>query len=113
MKLQVTDLRIGNLIWLGDGETKVDINTLRDFDVVGSLHDPIPLTEEWLLKFGFKFWGGEGMMLSNGRGQYVFSNITFYRLDSGLLIFLSNMDHVHQLQNLYFSLTGEELTTEE
>ena len=79
--------------------------------------EPILLTEEWILKFGFKKtdckceceednleyyeknklticnWGGKGFVMSNA-----FSH--------GLRI---NLIYVHQLQNLYFVLIGEEL----
>ena len=71
---------------------------------------PIPLTEEWLLKFGFenlsltpKFDGSK-------------CNFTFYwEVDEIVLrenyedIFITRISYVHQLQNLYFALTGEEL----
>jgi len=77
----------------------------RDLDI-----DPIPLTEEWLLKFGFenlsltpKFDGSK-------------CNFTFYwEVDEIVLrenyedIFITRISYVHQLQNLYFALTGEEL----
>ncbi len=68
---------------------------------------PIPLTEEWLVKFGleciddayyyntFKLYHD----WANNKGQY------FY-IDYNKIIFTK---HVHQLQNLYFALTGEEL----
>ena len=76
---------------------------------------PIPLTEDWLLKFGFE--------KSN-------SNTEFYTFDlSKLSIHLKSkqyadgrtyfnswciiekqIEYVHQLQNLYYCLTGSELT---
>ena len=77
--------------------------------------DPIPLTEEWLLKFGF---------ISNpymDRYEIKLISSGFFHIEcdktKGILqlwceqlpqaIFIK---HVHQLQNLYFALTGEELT---
>lgn len=72
--------------------------------------EPIPLTEEWLLKFGFEKKGKR------------FSKDWFYLWDEcGSIVFaLAEMhdevgtylpiQHVHQLQNLYFALTGKELT---
>lgn len=75
--------------------------------------NPIPLTEEWLLKFGFlrdgayyshqnlnilaaraKIGGGEVFVMPNNK-------------------FANELKYVHQLQNLYFVLTGEELKTAE
>jgi hypothetical protein len=62
---------------------------------------PIPLTEEWLLKFGFKplqkDWQKKGLIIhTRKRGFIVRKSIP-------------QIHHVHQLQNLYFALTGEEL----
>ena len=70
---------------------------------------PIPLTEEWLLKFGFErsvakrnsnifTLMGEGISIFKEKG-YWYSTFTQR----------SSIKHVHQLQNLYFTLTGEEL----
>jgi len=69
---------------------------------------PIPLTEEWLFKFGFEIGYNKTKMLD------------VYCKDFGFLIERSNggnfyykkvyVQHVHQLQNLYFALSGEELT---
>ena len=78
---------------------------------------PIPLTEEWLVKFGFKFtdefdFNLKGLSLDGGvchfsfdmfRGLYNIENCDFVELPTFV-------KHVHQLQNLYFALTGEELT---
>lgn len=63
-------------------------------------YEPIPLTEEWLLKFGFNGWdkGNYTMILSNGN-FFEFGNII-----------AQNIKYVHQLQNLYFVLVGEELS---
>lgn len=71
---------------------------------------PIPLTGEWLVKLGFSMAeldmyhifhekSGVGIKYHRDAGGYIFS----YGI-SQVPIF-----HVHQLQNLYFALTGEEL----
>jgi len=84
--------------------------------------NPIPLTEEWLLRFGFMkdhkkynpsildtitFW-------NSGLGFKSIINGTRFRLEIGndATVFSSgiNIDYVHTLQNLFFSLTGEKLT---
>jgi len=66
---------------------------------------PIPLTEEWLLKFGFDDLGTYGY----GRGNFhiCLHENEFYFSINNRKVFIK---HVHQLQNLYFALTGEELT---
>jgi len=115
-KLDVRELRIGNTVWLGDGETRVDINLLRDFSLIGHLHEPIPLTEEWLVKMGFECTGDRcNKEASNGLfrvwvwgffgEEYHIQRIGEKRGDL-------EIKHVHQLQNLYFALNGEELTIE-
>jgi hypothetical protein len=76
---------------------------------------PIHLTEEWLLKFGFdKKVGSQTtyfkksyfpFFLHTKAGKWSLSYNNEY--DDG------EIKHVHQLQNLYFALTGEELTIKE
>ena len=68
---------------------------------------PITLTEEWLIKFGFKKYRG------NFYGDYILNG---YKLDEqfkffvqGSSVVLRELKYVHQLQNLYYSLTGKEL----
>jgi len=68
---------------------------------------PIPLTEEWLIKLGAKkdkidntyYLSELEIMLPN-----------FFRYKTSII---SRIDYVHQLQNLYFVLTGEELKQQE
>ena len=68
---------------------------------------PIPITEEWLLKFGFekqtdvcgfKWHKGNFYILQVGKNS-------FY-CDYSLVFAI---DYIHQLQNLYFALTQKEL----
>lgn len=73
-------------------------------------YDPIPLTKEWLINFGFEsvnfdhgfMLNGFCVMLSEVRVtiNYRFLLSSHY-WDKGLM--------VHQLQNLYFALMGWEL----
>lgn len=76
---------------------------------------PIPLTEEWILKFGFINNDGDYEIEIGRQGfRLVLAQDTdwllLYRDDIGCnynaLIFI---DYIHQLQNLYYALTGEEL----
>lgn len=79
---------------------------------------PVPLTKEWLLKFGyrqgsmkncyFKEWGRNGVEII----------VHDYHYKGGFEVQLSeskykSVESVHQLQNLYFALTGEELTIQD
>jgi hypothetical protein len=81
--------------------------------------EPIPLTEEWFLKLGFNY---HNPFQDEDSDFYVFQiktskgeSITFgYASDvngwfTDRLLITVNIYYVHQLQNLYFALTGEEL----
>jgi len=72
-------------------------------------YKPIPLNEEWLVKFGFEkdksaFIYGYYALYNN---EIYWSGGVYSACDS-----ISNIEikYVHQLQNLIFALTGEELT---
>lgn len=100
--MNVNELRVGNLLEYGDGFIRVDINVLRDLNVyLQSGLKPIRLTVEWLLKAGFKYNDG---IYENEKNT--FSLNTLYELD---WYELAPCKYVHQLQNLYFALIGEEL----
>lgn len=77
-----------------------------------TVFNPIPLTEELLISAGFE----KEDMADLGIHVYIpISETADYCLNwSGGTIWLEQHDTgiklVHQLQNLYFSLTGEELT---
>lgn len=71
------------------------------------MFDPIPLTEEWLLKFGFSIKGFKGGY------QICTSSLGGWILDNGFSCVGIEFEYVHQLQNLYFALTNEELKIKE
>ena len=104
--MKATELRIGNLVWndIQNIPVKVNLKILAEQEIYYENDEkswkPIPLTEEWLLKFGFKkedeYWNYKGFKLWFEKG--------FYHINSEYLI---HIDYVHQLQNLFFALTGE------
>lgn len=69
---------------------------------------PIPLTEEWLLKFGFEDRNILGFFSKDSFTIHFGQKLVFYKGDRVLKNF-DNLEFVHQLQNLFFVLTGEEL----
>ncbi len=118
-----SELRIGNLVLvpehLGlDVYTKPKIETEVFSISEGGINNepfenitfgisqiaPIPLTKEYLLRFGFNGLdkGPLTVILTNGN--------VFYQRESMDNNPISNIKYVHQLQNLYFALTGEELS---
>lgn len=116
--MEARELRIGNIIEHGDdGIASVSGYGIYQMSTTenGGIQyckdwKPIPLTEEWLLKFGF-----DKKPTQKIRSWYKKNNIMVsvnvdslvYYKDVGIE---NNIKHVHQLQNLYFALTGEELT---
>ena len=125
MGLSATELRIGNyhLYHIVDpmderGEydevCQIDV---EDFRILESFdcpeYKPIPLTEKWLLKFGFKrvdmmfenasmlYWRKDDFIINDERNVILFN-------DKETMMKI-HCEYVHQLQNLYFALTGEEL----
>jgi hypothetical protein len=75
-----------------------DIEHFSDFE-------PIPLTEEWLVKFGFD---KTSLHYLKKNGIIIQSEDDYFECLLGIVIV--KLQYVHQLQNLYFALTGEELT---
>ena len=76
---------------------------------------PIPLTEEWLLKFGFRVRDDNEYLDIRIRNM-LYLAVHLRTLDVILgynyewTLPIKTIKYVHQLQNLYFALTGEELT---
>lgn len=101
-QFKVCELSIGGIEVNGEGEiTWIEIEEFEG----------IPLTEEWLLKFGF-----------SGALYYFKSGFEFSlkKQSDGFVMIINDYEecwpeiqYVHQLQNLYFALTGEELTIKE
>lgn len=110
--MKSNELRIGNFV-LQDNELIAGIvsNTLHKFSIGQIYLQPIPLTEEWLLKLGFERQENNWKTLN-----LHFATISWERLAGTALsfekesIYLPHIKFIHQLQNLYFTLTGEELT---
>jgi hypothetical protein len=108
--MEATELRIGNLVQWSD-ETQIvpiTITRLGNFSVGMESIKPIPLTEEWLLNFGFEKYHSN-MFVKEGR-----LTVNWYLLHEYYFISFNHkrveLKYVHQLQNLYYSLTGTELS---
>lgn len=93
---------INNTDWFGEG--KVWLETTHIGGELIENFKPIPLTEEWLLSFGFE---------QNGDISYKLRETGFVILVYGG-IFKHNVTgkefkYVHKLQNFYYELKDEEL----
>lgn len=126
--MEARELRIGNYVTGAKG-AKYNGDTVKwnigDYiecnkycDYIDSFR-PIPITEEWLIKLGFEKTNSSLHENKNAYqikwwGRFVIINDVltpdeYYFLD-GLNV---DIKYVHQLQNLYFALTGKELETNE
>lgn len=98
--------RYTQIIFLGEKATVTGpIKVICDYeDLTG-----IPLSEEWLIKFGFEKRGGEYTM-ENFRYNLLKTKTYDGMLFSDGQTCLTAISWVHHLQNVWFALTGEELT---
>jgi len=112
--MKATELRIGNLVKYNDGGIfkvigiyNFGLDVEDDIEVTYMEYEnfsAIPITEEWLLKFGF-----EKKYKNYEKGYFMFFKGSCSRISYKLSLIGINIKYVHQLQNLYFALTGEEL----
>jgi len=120
--IAANELRIGNYIVSRNGEVKKvenvqknSFNQIMDSDDVSgsyllSHYSGIPLTPEILEKCGFDK-NGYLKLTNNIRLEWSFGNDFWLSNTEGETLFtFENVTSLHQLQNLYFTLTGEELT---
>lgn len=119
--MKASDLRIGNYYDCNGQIEVVNPNTITDvWESERTWCKPIPLSEDWLIRFGFKkekvsSYGGadmwQGMSAYSYNGEWLFRGSP----KSGLKLvgyFNSDIRYVHQLQNIFLALTGKELTIE-
>lgn len=104
----INELRIGN--WLNISNTETDTTVTPSTFSIGQLinvnYKPIKIDDFWLKRFGFK----------NNGFVYEFDKHQLRTVDKGESyiywvdnIYKTNVKYVHELQNLYFALTKEEL----
>jgi len=121
--MKANELRIGNWYNANGIFKQVTPNTIEEVWIAERTWcKPIPLTEEWLLKFGCEKVKSDIPTFSIVYGEFIEDDYehcliinldvdnNFYIVINGVKLILK---HVHQLQNLCFALTGEELTIKE
>ena len=116
--IQANELRIGNYLKRLDGSVfQVETTDFVDIHAYPQYLSPIPIpiSEEWAEKLPNDEWEFVGfetrIIYQHNKYRAIkleFSNnsVAFYFNDE----LINLKQYVHQLQNLYFSLTGEELT---
>ena len=137
--MKATELRIGNLVLSNGILLRVDtieidgcsgqlLNPKQEPNFNKGL-EPIPLTEEWLVRFGFELSQSNKHIFSIDASIKEFTVLKYKNL-SDILPEYKHLNHidfvisfptyyddvnfygfkyVNQIQNLYFALTGEEL----
>lgn len=119
--IKVSELRIGNAIW-DDTLNKIKWVAHRVISDLASHANPLPyspilLTPDWMAKCGFE-WNPEGQVYCIQVGNTVYLE---YDVDFNCSIvpetwrgqplhLWGDNKYLHKLQNIYFALTGEELT---
>lgn len=110
--MKANELRIGNIYKHPLNSEKYTKISHSDF-ISGFIDSfkPIPLTEEWLLKFGFVKDSISDLFLDiNDTHFLIWDNKRLEFQSDESDDFICFCESVHQLQNLYFALTSEELT---
>lgn len=106
--MKATELRIGNWV-MGNKPFQVTGSLIALYEGRQKLHhdtrtlpEPIPLTTEWLEKFGFEKHKDHYQL-----GKFIYNIHTGWWYRGRKII--NYPIYVHQLQNLFHALTGEEL----
>ena len=121
--MKESELRVGNLfrfISTNSIESVSDIKThglktpvINNVSIKDT--EPIPLTEEWLLRFGFSkkdkssYWYPNKCWHRYCFGYTKFGGAYLNLEPEGGIVPHATCYYVHQLQNLYFALTQKEL----
>ncbi len=122
--MDAKELRIGNWVKFTPDNGNFIVSQLDNYNTYSKTInglcnedcEPIRVTEEWLVRFGFS---------KDSDGSYLKNDISIFidkRFKSNLYLqtndkvkhydwfgFELKVEHVHQLQNLYYSLTQKEL----
>lgn len=119
--IQINELRVGNHIWNGvitevrkdgfkfhDGYSEWDSTKLAESSI-----EPYTLTTEEFEKCGFEIYDIIGSRVIYQHSK--FKGIKAEQVPGAIAIYVGESllcycEYVHQLQNLYFALTGKELT---
>jgi len=110
-----TEIRIGNYVYRNDILVTVDEQTFWDMKNNPEQYKPVPLTEHWLEKFGFEkiheYEPHDSYDYLKGFGDLDASGLWRNGKLVGVHVECVNyfVHDAHQLQNLYFALTNQEL----
>jgi len=106
-------LRLGNFVSLHEGHVEFPLTRIRFERVISGYYEvePIELTAEWMEEFGFR--NDEHWYIRVGQFDYFTISCVgdsfYYSVNGGEYLIGRSIKWVHQLQNLYFAVTGKEL----
>ena len=114
--MNAQELRIGNYVCnsISGYEFAINVDQIRRLYLNNRFSDiePIPLTEEWLLKFGAE-------INPHNKSFFDIGPFTLTKLESGEFIIWheghalgKRLKYVHKLQNIFYELYDKELTCE-
>ncbi len=120
--MESKELRLNN--WVLEQGHYGQIKDLNEY--TGCYFDPIPITEELLMKCGFErftpigqyynglkmltWFRGNGLVVYKSFGPNApYGGITIDNFKNPISGEKTELAYLHQLQNLYFALTGKEL----
>lgn len=125
--MKSTELRIGNFVYYSqspENDMPYEIlhiipSDIRDLlisgDDVKERYKPIPLTEQWFEKFGGKKTENNFYRLRSLTNDFDFIKLALMDGDfywwCDQVIVSHSISYVHELQNLFFALTKQELLT--
>jgi hypothetical protein len=121
MSIKANELRIGNYAYREGIIVTVDGRSIMDAEAGLVAYQAISLTEEWLVRFGFNENYSSGVkkkyfhhsLLYNGGNALAYVIYSKEPEKNGILFWGNAVPlcyNVHQLQNLFHALTGQELT---
>lgn len=115
--MKANELRIGNYVQYPNLKKPIRVSFIDTTETNTTRTQPIPLTEEWLLKFGFNSdWskiltkqieGNTFELRFDKTDKIIVLDVNINYEETSLEF--KHIKYIHQLQNLYFALTGEEL----
>ena len=124
--MKETNLRIGSLIYYNGGAPD-DIDSLEPVDLEDfkwmcdnkveffKLHKPIPLSERWFVDFQFESmqegWYAKDKAFPTS--EYWDFTWNVYDKEFRYKGYVIKVNYVHELQNLYLAITGNELILRE
>ena len=126
--MNAKNFRLGNFIFLFTKQEIFEVVSMTKNTISSDSYcrehsefEGIPLTEEWLLKAGFNYKNYHPTTIGStnvfGSGLYISQMISngfslVFQTDKKNFYFEFSdryINYVHELQNLYYSLTGSEL----